>query len=392
MRLKDVALRNAKAKKKPYRLNDGHGLYLMVHPNGRKYWQFRFRFDDKEKLLSLGVYPEVTLVEARDSRDDARKLLRAGKDPTSERKALKKQARALTENKFAAVAMEWHKNRAAIWTARHATKMLKRLETDIFPFLGDVPISTIAPVDLLAVLRKIENRGAAHTAHRMQQIVGQIFRYAVATGKAPRDITGDLRGALQSVKKVNHARLSANELPEFLQLLSTYDGERQTRNAVRLLMLTFVRTGELRGAKKSEFDWNNAEWRIPAERMKMRSEHVVPLSQQAAQLFKAQIEISGTSEFVFPNRNRPTAFMSENTILYAIYRMGYHTRTTAHGFRGTASTILHESGFNSDIVERQLAHRDKNAVRSSYNHAVYLPERRKMMQWWADYLDSQLQP
>jgi integrase len=243
------------------------------------------------------------------------------------------------------------------------------------------------PVELLTVLRKVENR-AAHTAHRMQQIVGQIFRYAVATGRVERDITRDLKGALQPVKKINHARLSANELPEFLQKLNSYDGEKQTQNAVRLLMLTFVRTGELRGARKAELNLANAEWRIPAERMKMRAEHVVPLSSQAVELFRSQMEISGESDFLFPNRTRPVSFMSENTILFAIYRMGYHTRTTAHGFRGTASTILHECGFNTEVIERQLAHRDRNAVRSSYNHAVYLPERRKMMQWWADYLDN----
>lgn len=387
MRLKEVAVRNAKSGPKPRKLNDGNGLYLLLHPNGSKYWQFRYRFLDKEKVLSLGIYPEVSLQAARIAREQAKAVLRSGSDPSSERKLKKRRARLETENRFEMIAVEWLKQRSHIWTARHSAKVRRRLEQDIFKELGEMPIAQIKPTDLLMALRKIESRGVNYTAHRTQQIVGQIFRYAVACGKAERDISADLRGALQPVRKSNYSRLSANELPEFLGALRTYDGDRQTKNAVKLLLLTFVRTVELRAALWKEFDLEKAEWRIPAERMKMRSEHVVPLSRQAVELFKAQQEISGGFEHVFPNRNRPTVPMSENTILYSIYRIGYHNRTTAHGFRGTASTILHENGFNTEVIERQLAHRDRNTVRASYNFATYLPERRVMMQWWSDYLE-----
>jgi len=356
MRLKDVALRNAKAKAKPYKLADGGGLILLIHPNGSKYWQQRYRMNEKEKTLSLGVYPEVSLLEAREARDAARKLLRIGKDPSIEKKRERRRASVETGNGFKVVAAEWHKKQKMIWTEKHAGKVMKALERDIFPELGDTPIAQLLPMDVLVPLRKIEGRGAIETAHRTKQIVGQIFRYAVASGKAARDVTADLRGALQPVKSEHYARLSANELPDFLEALDKYDGDWQTRNAVKLLLLTFVRTIELRGALWTEFDFNNAEWRIPASRMKMRREHIVPLSRQALAILESQKLISGNLEHVFPHRNRPTAYISENTILFAIYRMGFHTRTTAHGFRGTASTILHEAGFNSEFIERQLAH------------------------------------
>jgi len=336
----------------------------------------------------LGTYPEVSLQEARDGRESARKLLRSGRDPSAERKLVKEKTIAETENRFEAIAKEWLSKRAKIWTPRYSERVLKRLDRDIFPDLGERPIAQILPKELLASLRKIESRGAVHSAHRIQQVVGQIFRYAVATGRAERDITADLRGALQPTKSTNFSRLSANELPEFLSKLNVYDGDTQTRIAVKLLLLTFVRTTELRGALWKEFNFDKAEWRIPAERMKMRAEHVVPLSRQALGLLAAQRNISGNSEHVFPNSRSLNGYISENTMLYAIYRMGYHNRTTAHGFRGTASTILHEQGFKTEVIERQLAHKDKNAVRSSYNHAAYLPDRRELMQWWSDFIEK----
>ena len=388
MRLKDVELRKLKARAKPYKVHDGDGMHLLVHPNGGMYWQLKYRFLGKPKTHSMGVYPEVSLKEARDKRTEARKLIRSGIDPSAERKRTKQLALAESESSLKTISTEWLDGRRKIWTSRHAAKVLRMLEDDIFPPLGARAIADVTPTELLTALRKIEGRDAFYTAHRTQQIVGQIFRYAVASGRAGRDITSDLRGALQPVKSNNYARLSANELPAFLQALSGYDGERQTQNAVMLLMLTFVRSGELRGARWVELDLVKAEWRIPAERMKMRVEHIVPLSRQAVELFRAQQQVTGSFEHVFPNRNRPRACMSENTIIYAIYRLGYHSRTTAHGFRGTASTILHESGFESDVVERKLAHGDRNAVRASYNHAAYLPARREMMQWWADYIEQ----
>lgn len=388
MGLTDVRIKKAASKEKPYRLSDGGGLFLMVHPKGGKYWQFRYRHVEKEKLLSLGAYPAVSLAEAREKLISAKKKVRDGADPAAERKTEKQNAKLAAEHEFRAIAAEWLEQRNAIWTPRHARKVEKQLEQDIFPQLGTRPISQIRPTDLLMCLRKIETRGATYTAHRTQQIVGQIFRFAVASGRVERDITSDLRGALRPVKKANYNRLSANELPEFLERLEGYDGDLQTRLGIELLVMFFVRTIELRGASWKEFDFKKAEWRIPASRMKMRQEHVVPLCRQALALLRQLEKSSGSYEHLFPNRNRPRTFISENTMLYAIYRIGYHNRTTAHGFRGMASTILHEQGFSTEIIERQLAHRDRNSVRASYNHAAYLPARREMMQWWGDYLES----
>lgn len=388
MRLKDVTIRNAKPRERPYKLYDGDGLLLLIHSNGGKYWQLKYSIHDKEKSLSLGVYPDVSLVEAREGRAEARKLLRKGVDPSAERKRAKLRARGEADNDFKTIALEWHGKRKPVWTGRYSERVLRRLERDIFPTLGNSPITQILAIDLLATLRKIEERGAVHSAHRIKQVVGQVFRYAVAAGKVERDITGDLRGALQSARKENFSHLSANELPDLFAKLNNYDGERQTKYALQLLLLTFVRTSEVRGAAWTEFDLEKAEWRIPAGRMKMRVEHIVPLSKQALEILKAQRLLTGGFEHVFPNRNRPQTFIGENTMLYAVYRIGYHNRTTVHGFRSTASTILHEQGFNTDVVERQLAHKDKNAVRASYNHAAHLPARREMMQWWADYLEK----
>lgn len=386
MRLTVVAARNAKPKAKPYKLFDGNGLYLFVHPNGSKYWRLKYKFADKEKTLSLGVFDETSLQAARDKARDAKKLLTENVDPSMSRKVAKVRAKAAAENSFKSVAEDWLKRRKGQWTEGHFKKITKRLERDVFPKLAALPINQITPLDILQVLRKLEEREVVYSAHRIQQILGQIFRYAVVCGKAERDITVDLRGALTPAVKEHYKYLGHNELPGFLEKLSRYEGDIQTRNATQLLVTTFVRTKELRGAKWSEIDIGKAEWRIPAERMKMRTEHIVPLSSQAVMLFEAQRKISGCYEYIFPNRNRPTTFISENTIIYAIYRMGYHSRATAHGFRATASTILNENGFAPDVIERQLAHCERNQVRASYNHAQYLPERRRMMQWWGDYL------
>lgn len=242
--------------------------------------------------------------------------------------------------------------------------------------------------EILTMLRVVERSGALDTAHRVMQTCGQIFMYAIATGRAQRNPVPDLRGALKAPVKAHYSHLKAAELPEFLDKLATYDGAMQTKLALRLLMLTFVRTGELRSAGWKEMDLDHAEWRIPAERMKMRDPHIVPLSCQAVEVLRELQERTGNRQFLFPNHHKPAAFMSENTILFALYRMGYHSRMTGHGFRSTASTILNENGFPPDVIERQLAHTERNKVRAAYNHAQYLPERRKMMQWWADYLDE----
>jgi len=386
--LTDIAVKNTKPQEKLYRIFDGNGLYLEVNPNGGKYWRLKYRFAGKEKRLALGVYPEISLSDARERRDQARKLVANNIDPSQTKKDAKLQQEVNSENNFETVARLWHENQKLIWTPKHASRVLKRMEADIFPDLGSRPINEITPPGLLRTLKAIESRDAIDLAHRAHQTCGQIFRFAVAIGKADRDISLDLRGALKVRKKENHARLEAKELPEFLKKLEDYEGELQTKLAMKLLILTFVRSGELRGARWDEIDLVKKEWRIPAERMKMRDPHIVPLSDQAIMILKELEKMTNNREYIFPNRNKPMTFISENTLLYSMYRMGYHSRATVHGFRATASTILNEHGFAPDIIERQLAHAERNKVRASYNHAQYLPERRKMMQWWGDYLDD----
>ena len=388
MALTDIAVKNAQITEKQYRLADGRGLCLLVKPMGGKYWRFRYRFAGKEKELSIGVYPDISLKEARSACEEARLKLKQGTDPSEAKQISKKQINEDLENSFEAIARAWHLGKKNGWTPRHADYVLRRLEADIFPVIGSKSIQTISSPDVLNALREIETRGAIDIAHRAQQTCGQIFRYAIAIGKTDRDVTAGLRGALKTRKKENYARLEAKELPEFLQKLEDYDGELQTKLAMKLLLLTFVRSGELRGAKWDELDLIKSEWRIPAERMKMRDPHIVPLSSQALKIIEKLKPLTSHSEYLFPNRNNPLTFISENTLLYCMYRMGYHSRATVHGFRATASTILNEHGFAPDVIERQLAHAERNKVRASYNHAQYLPERRKMMQWWGEYIEK----
>ncbi len=338
--------------------------------------------------MAFGVYPEISLKDARIKRDDARKLLGDGIDPGQQKKLEKLQRSINTNNSFENVAYEWHEQQKPSWTERHAHYVLKRLQDNIFPVVGFRPISELTAPELLSALKDIEKRGANELSHRLLQTCGQVFRYAIATGKAERDIAADLKGALKPNKTKHYARLEEKDLPEFLQKLEAHECDFQTKLALRLLLLTFVRTKELRGARWQEINWDKNEWRIPAERMKMREQHIVPLSRQAVAVLKEQQKISGNREHIFPNRNKPVTFISENTLLYAMYRMGYHSRATPHGFRATASTILNEHGFRPDVIERQLAHGERNKVRASYNHAQYLVERYKMMQWWGDYLDN----
>jgi len=385
--LSDAKARNAKPKAKPYKVSDGDGLFLMVMPNGSKYWRMRYFFGEKEKTLALGVYPQVDLASARDRRADARKVLAAGKDPGEAKKEAKRLVIQKQRSTFEAIAREWHQNRLSKWTPEHAKKILKRLESHVFNRIGPHPIANITSAELLSVMRKIEEHGG-EIAHRLLQICGQVFTYAVITERATGNPAATLRGALKPVVKNNHAFIKPNELPEYLGNLSAYDGALQTKLALRFLLLTFVRTGELRGAEWSDIDFDDAEWRIPAERMKMKEMHIVPLSRQAICVLKELRPLTGQWRHVFPNQHKPSGQMSENTILYALYRMGYHSRATGHGFRSTASTVLNEHGFAPDVIERQLAHGERNSVRAAYNHAQYLPERRKMMQWWADYLDN----
>ncbi len=388
MSLSDAKVRNAKPGSKPYKIADGEGLFLLIRPAGGKYWRMRYFFGGKEKLLALGVYPEITLSDARARRAQAQKLLANGTDPGDAKKEAKREATLKAANTFEAVAREWLEKRTHEWTPRHVRTRRAGLETYVFPSLGPKPIAEITAPQVLAMLRPIEAKGILHTAQRMMQLTGQVFMYAIATGRADRNPVPDLRGALKTPVRENHSFLKEAELPEYLKKLEAYDGDPLTRQALRLLLFTFVRTTELRAAEWSEIDWDKAEWRIPAERMKMKELHLVPLSSQAIGVFRELQKLSGYRRFIFPNSHNPSTFMSENTMLYALYRMGYHSRATGHGFRSTASTILNEHGFHADVIERQLAHGERNKVRAAYNHAQYLPERRKMMQWWADYLDG----
>jgi integrase len=388
MSLTDAKARNARPRTKPYKIADGEGLFLLVTPSGAKYWRLKYFFAGKEKLLALGVYPDITLADARDRRAQARKLLAAGNDPGQAKKEVKRLATLRSANAYETVAREWFEKRMHEWAPSSIKTMLNRLEQHILPKLGPRPIADITPPEVLAMARVVETKGALETARRVMQMCGQIFMYAIATGRAERNPVPDLRGALKVPVVKHHSYLKASDLPEYLKRLEAYDGSVRTKLALHLLLLTFVRTKELRGARWTEIDWDKAEWRIPAERMKMRQLHIVPLSRQAITVLRELQKYSGNREYLFPNEHNPATVMSENTMLYALYRMGYHSRTTGHGFRSTASTILNEHDFRADVIERQLAHCERNTVRAAYNHAQYLPERRKMMQWWADYLDE----
>ena len=386
--LSDAKARNAKPKAKPYKMSDGEGLFLLVTPAGSKYWRLKYFIAGKEKLLALGVYPDVTLADARERRAEARKVLAAGKDPGETKKETKRVQTLQAANSFEIVAREWLEKRSHEWAGSTARTRLTRIEMHILPQLGSRPIAEITAPEVLAVLRTVEDRGTLDTARRIMQMCGQIFMYAIATGRAERNPVPDLRGALKTPIVKHYSFINESELPAFIEKMEAYDGGFQTRLALRFLLLTFVRSNELRAAKWTEINWEKAEWRIPAERMKMKELHIVPLSTQTIVVLRELQKHTGTWQYLFPNQHNPAKCMSENTILFALYRMGYHSRATGHGFRSTASTILNEHGFRADVIERQLAHGERNAVRAAYNHAQYLPERRQMMQWWADYLDE----
>jgi integrase len=388
MPLTDSAIRNAKPKDKPYKLADGGGLYLLVTPKGGKWWRLDYRFNSKRKTLSMGVYPDVSLKSARDRRSEAKTQLADGIDPGEIRKATK--ASQSDANGFEAVAREWWGKREPTWSKIHSSRTILRLEKDVFPWIGSRPIGEIEAPELLAVLRRIENRGALETSHRIHQICGQIFRYAVATGRAQRDPSAALKGALPPTRQKHHASITdPKKIGELLRAVEGYEGTLTTRCALQLAPLTFVRPGELRHAEWAEIDLDKAEWRIPAEKMKMRTVHIVPLSTQALKVLNEVKPLTGRGKYVFPGIRSNQRPMSENTVNAALRRLGYtKEEMTGHGFRSMASTILNEQGWHRDAIERQLAHAERNFVRAAYNYAEHLPERIKMMQWWADYLDK----
>ena len=396
MPLTDIKIRSLKPQKTSFKVWDTGGLYLEVSPAGGKWWRWKYRFAGKEKRLSFGVYPDVSLKAAREKRDIARQQLGCGIDPSEARKA-EKIAQAGAES-FEAIAREWHAKFSPGWVASHSDRILRRLENDIFPWLGKRSISEIKAPDVLAVLRRIESRGALETAHRALQNCGQVFRYAVATGRAERDPTGDLSGALPSPKEKHHASLiEPKRIAELLRAIDAYQGYFVTKSALRLAPLVFVRPGELRRAQWPEIDLEKAEWRIPGERMKMREQHIVPLARQAVEILVELAPLTNRvfsarrdrPKYVFPSARTHERPMSENAILAALRRMGYtKDEMTGHGFRSMASTLLHEQGWNHQAIERQLAHAERNGVSAAYNFAEHLQERRRMMQAWADYLDS----
>lgn len=391
MPLTDIFLRNVKGREKPWKQADGGGLFILVKPDGKRYWRFSYRFAGKQKTLAIGVYPGVSLADARAERDRAKDHLRQGIDPGDARKREKMEILQAEELSFETVAREWHENKKHALTPRYAGQVMGRLEADVFPQIGKCRITEIEPPELLMMLRKIEARGALEMAKRVKEHCGQIFRYAIATGRATRDPSADLRGALKPSPKVQHHKtIPRDELPNFLRKLDHYDGEETTALGIKLMMLTLVRTTELRAAQWREFEALETDaplWRIPAERMKKSRPHLVPLSRQAVAVIEELRSLAGKSAHLFPAPTRE-GYMSNNTMLYALYRLGYHSRATTHGFRGLASTILNEQGFSSDAIERQLAHDDDDKVRAAYNAAQYLPERRAMLQWYADYLDA----
>ncbi len=391
MPLTDTAARQAKPKAKDYKLSDAGGLFLLVKTNGSKYWRLKYRYLGAEKLLALGVYPEVKLAGARRGADEARQQLRDGVDPGELRKIRKATKAEAAANSFQSVAEEWFAKQSPIWSEAHATKTLWMLERNLFPWLGTRPISDITPPELLASLRRIESRGAHDTAKRARQVAGQVFRFAVATGRAERDPSLDLRGALAaSVKQHFPAITDPKAVGPLLQAIDDYRGTPVVRAALRLAPLTFVRPGELRKALWSEIDLDAAEWRIPAERMKARQAHIVPLSEQAVAILRELQPLTGRGEYVFPSARSPRRPMSDNAVLAAMRRMGIgKEEMCGHGFRAMARTILDEVlGYRVDWIEHQLAHAVKDANGRAYNRTSHLKDRKKMMQGWADYLDS----
>ncbi|BDG85909.1 tyrosine-type recombinase/integrase [Citrobacter koseri] len=388
MKLNARQVETAKPKEKPYKMADGGGLYLLVKTNGSRYWRLKYRIDGKEKLLALGVYPDVSLADARAKRDEARKGIAGGIDPLEVKKEQKVEREAQVKNSFQEIALEWHNMKVKKWSAGYASDILEAFNKDVFPFIGQRPVADIKPLELLNVLKKMEDRGATEKAKKVCQRCGEVFRYAIVTGRAEYNPAPDLTSAMQGHESTHYPFLTTEELPAFFKALAGYSGSELMVLAARLLIITGLRTGELRGALWSEIDTKKALWEISAERMKMRRPHIIPLSTQALAIIEQIRAMTGQFPLLFPGRNDPSKTMSEASINQVFKRIGYTGRVTGHGFRHTMSTILHEQGYNTAWIETQLAHVDKNAIRGTYNHAQYLDGRREMLQWYADYMVS----
>lgn len=386
--LSDTKIRNAKPSEKARKLSDGGGLYLLVSLTGAKSWRLKYRLSGKEFLYVIGQYPAVSLKDARVARDAARALIKEGTHPLQQRRLDALRRSSDTQNTFRAVATNWIEKNAARWSGTYGNQVRRAMQHDVFPIIGDLPIKQVTAAHILAVLKQLEQRGAISVALLVRGWCSQIFRLASANLLVNGDPASALRGAIQRSKVKHHAHIAENELPELLEALSKYAGYRETSIALRLMLYTFVRTSELRKAEWQEFDLANSVWRIPEHRMKMRETHLVPLSAQAVSLLRELQTWSGARPYLFPNHRRPTAPMSATTLNRALERMKYGGRLSAHGFRGTASTILYAHGHPSHVIERQLAHSERNKSKAAYNHAQYFPERVALMQWWADRVDS----
>ncbi|HCQ8624444.1 TPA: tyrosine-type recombinase/integrase [Klebsiella quasipneumoniae] len=386
MKLNTRQVDAAKPREKAYKVADGAGLYLEVVPSGSRYWRMKYRFNGKEKRMAFGVYPAVSLAQARALRDEAKKKLAEGIDPSFAKKEEKLVRDVQLNNTFQAVALEWHGTKVSRWSEGYASDIIEAFNKDIFPYIGQLPVNEIKPLVLLNVLRRMESRGATEKAKKVRQRCSEVFRYAIVTGRAEYNPAADLTSAMSGHESKHYPFLTVEELPDFFKALSGYTGSPLIVLAARLLILTGVRTGELRGAFWSEFDLEKAVWEIPAERMKMKRPHLVPLSTQALEIVQQLKVMSGQYPLVFPGRNDPRKTMSEASINQVFKRIGYTGKVTGHGFRHMMSTILHEEGFNTAWIETQLAHVDKNAIRGTYNHALYLEGRKEMMQWYADYI------
>ena len=385
MPLSDAAVRNAKPRERRYKLFDETGLFLIITPEGGKWWRCRYRWQGKEQTLSLGTYPKVTLRLARLAREAIQKQLRDGMNPSEARKARD----AAPVDTFEIIARAWHGDRVPRWSAVHAARLLRDLEKDVFPNIGNKSIRTITAPDLKAILQRIQERGAVDSAHRVLQVCGQVFRYAIAGDHAERNPAADLKGWLPAPARSHFATVTdPSAMGALIRALDGYPGSFSVRCALRLAPRLMVRPGELRQAEWREINWETAEWRIPAAKMKMRDEHIVPLSRQALVILKELQPLTGRGRYLFPSIRHHDRPMSENTVNAALRRLGYpQEQICGHGFRAMASTRLNEQGWTPDVIERQLAHAERNKVRAAYNRAQYLPERRQMMQAWSDDLD-----
>ncbi|MGJ3354347.1 tyrosine-type recombinase/integrase [Providencia sp. Je.9.19] len=388
MKLTVKQIDSSKPKEKDYKLSDGGGLYLLVKTNGGKYWRLKYRIDGKEKLLAIGIYPTVTLADARRKRDDAKRLLADGIDPNQQRKEQKQASKIDSVNTFKNIALEWYEGRKDRWSVGYRYDMMDAFEKDVFPYIGNRPIAEIKPMELLEVLSIMEKRGATEKLKKVRQRCGEVWKYAIITGRAEYNPAPDLASAFVPHKREHYAHLSVSELPEFLSSIDKYMGSQIVRVALRVLILTGVRPGELRKAEWSEINFDTGVWEIPAEKMKMRRPHIVPLSEQVIDLLKQIHPISGSYQYIFPSRTDYRKHISDMALNTMIRRMGYSGRATGHGFRHTMSTILHEQGYNTAWIETQLAHVDKNSIRGTYNHAQYIDGRREMLQWYADYMGA----